>query len=1221
MFALHLRAVASTSRRAAFQSPWRRGWLRALIATSLALVLSLVSLPTAGAEESTTGEPVASAQADEPKAEASEEPKAEPSEEPTSEPKAEPSEEAKPDPKPEPSAEPKDPAPKAEPSEKPAPEPVKPTKSAPAERSTAGTASPAPTKTAQARTQNLTTETTPTPSPTVSEPTWLPLKVRKYVTASYERDYDWKITKQVTSDSPMSVRAGQNGEVDYSVTVTPTAGKDSNFRLTGSIWVVNPNPKAVKVTVSDDLRVAGGQCVLTNATNVMVPAATSGSQADWGQLQVPFACTMPASVNATSAGQNIGIVDWDEADLPGAISPTTGGSWARNYAAFDFSTATPTVTDGDVVVSDSAPEFASTFTQDQRTLHAADILASDSKSVTFTYSRMLGSTVLPGSCSTFDNTAVVAALSGNPALDRTGEDQVAGDLTASASVDVCAGYAPLKVRKYVTPSYDRDYDWKITKTVVGSATAQVAPGATAPFDYQLTVMPSGPQDSNFKLTGTIWAANPNAKPVPVTFSDDIRLAGASCTVTDPGNLVVPAATGTKPSEWGTVSVPVDCTMPAGTNATTAGINVGLIDWADEDLPGAVSPDTHGSWARSYAGFDFATATPTVTDQTIVVTDTAPEFAAAFTPAQRTLDAATLLASDTKSTSFLYTRHLGESVAAGQCVPFDNTATLTGAEGAPAPAREGDDQVAGDLTSSASVEVCAVQQWTDVGITKTHSSMEGTSVEPGQEFDYLLTVTNNGTNAATNVVVTDPVPSRLAVLGLTLPTGWTNANAPALVDADGKVSVSIPSLAVGASADITVHVKVTPLDQAPVATGGVSAMPELDGNALVNTACVAADMDSNPENNCASDHLETRDIAANVGVKCVADAAYLTFSVNTTANLKDLPITLNWMAVDGSGNPVPGADPADAGMSGVHRGEVYTLAWPGAGFGPGGVSTDWPGWRPLRASDYAPDGSNYYLPGTTTPMTAEQRQTHLFNGMILDDSELDYSWRFGSKVTFSVNPEISFNVAYPDASADCMVARSTKVEITKTASVTETVPGESFDYDLAVKNVAGNGAADGVVVTDPIPSHLKVDQVTTGASPSFPSWRSCEVTGTDADGYGGLLTCDLFGVLQPGQSAPAITLGVTVDPETDVTDIDNVAAVDYHLFGNPSDTGHDEDDATVHLLLAVLGEEPEAEEGTPTAVLAMTGSEGTTSLLGAALAAILAGSLLLLGRRRRHGDAS
>ena len=88
---------------------------------------------------------------------------------------------------------------------------------------------------------------------------------------------------------------------------------------------------------------------------------------------------------------------------------------------------------------------------------------------------------------------------------------------------------------------------------------------------------------------------------------------------------------------------------------------------------------------------------------------------------------------------------------------------------------------------------------DVGIVKTDSS---DPVVAGGTLTYTITVTNNGPSTATNVVVTDPLPT-----GLTFTSG-TASNGGTVANANNTVTATIPTLASGASATITVVTAVS-----------------------------------------------------------------------------------------------------------------------------------------------------------------------------------------------------------------------------------------------------------------------------------------------------------------------------------------------------------------------------------------------------------------------------
>lgn len=237
---------------------------------------------------------------------------------------------------------------------------------------------------------------------------------------------------------------------------------------------------------------------------------------------------------------------------------------------------------------------------------------------------------------------------------------------------------------------------------------------------------------------------------------------------------------------------------------------------------------------------------------------------------------------------------------------------------------------------------------------------------------------------------------------------------------------------------------------------------------------------------------------------------------------------------------------------------------------------------------------------------------IFNGLILDASELDYAWRNGTTVVLSVNPSMTFDVEYPPATPECFVARHTEVQIEKTASVEKSEPGKSFTYDLAVANVSDDSAADGVIVTDTIPADLKITDVSwpgKGDAAVFPNWSSCAVAGQNGSGYGGTLTCELFGPLQPvgaglgTSAAPTITLAATVNASSTASVITNVGVVDYHTFGDPEDAGRDSDDAVVLL------------SGLPA-----TGGSAMYPLILLGFLALLGGALTVVTIRRRREEA-
>src|SRR6202007_416310 len=112
----------------------------------------------------------------------------------------------------------------------------------------------------------------------------------------------------------------------------------------------------------------------------------------------------------------------------------------------------------------------------------------------------------------------------------------------------------------------------------------------------------------------------------------------------------------------------------------------------------------------------------------------------------------------------------------------NSATVKGNEPDPNTANN---------TASASTQVTASA---DLAITKTAPA----SAAVGTNFNYTLTVKNNGPSASTGSTVTDTLPGGVTFVSAS--SGCTNAS--------GTVTCNVGSLASGASATITITVTPT-----------------------------------------------------------------------------------------------------------------------------------------------------------------------------------------------------------------------------------------------------------------------------------------------------------------------------------------------------------------------------------------------------------------------------
>ncbi len=125
---------------------------------------------------------------------------------------------------------------------------------------------------------------------------------------------------------------------------------------------------------------------------------------------------------------------------------------------------------------------------------------------------------------------------------------------------------------------------------------------------------------------------------------------------------------------------------------------------------------------------------------------------------------------------------------------------------------------------------------------------------------------------------------------------------------------------------------------------------------------------------------------------------------------------------------------------------------------------------------------------------------------------------------------------PNDNQDCESTPivGTTLQILKSDGDVTATPGGTFRYTITVTNL-GPGAATGVTMTDDIPNELAVVGMPTGAG-----W-ACAVTGRDAQGFDGIVTCTLQEPLAPATAAPPITVEVRLG--TGVTDpVTNYAVV-------------------------------------------------------------------------------
>ena len=200
---------------------------------------------------------------------------------------------------------------------------------------------------------------------------------------AFARDYDWTIEKSVKGASSQTVPQGTPASFAYDVVVTPSAAKDTAFVVSGVISVQNPNPTTISgVQLTDSL--PGGQCTIDK------PAGPLSIQK--GTSTFDYSCVLPGAT-PTTTGTNTATASWDKAAYHG-----TSGS-ASGTAGVDFAQATVVVTDATATVTDTQVQLGDVP-------GGAVVKASDGPR-TFTYTKAFDG--VPGTCTTYDNTAKVVA--------------------------------------------------------------------------------------------------------------------------------------------------------------------------------------------------------------------------------------------------------------------------------------------------------------------------------------------------------------------------------------------------------------------------------------------------------------------------------------------------------------------------------------------------------------------------------------------------------------------------------------------------------------------------------------------------------------------------------------------------------------------------------------------------------------------------------------------
>jgi len=318
---------------------------------------------------------------------------------------------------------------------------------------------------------------------------------------------------------------------------------------------------------------------------------------------------------------------------------------------------------------------------------------------------------------------------------------------------------------------------------------------------------------------------------------------------------------------------------------------------------------------------------------------------------------------------------------------------------------------------------------------------------GANITYTQSVTNNGPDAATNVMVSQTLPASVGYVSISAPAGFT-CTTPA-AGASGTINCASPSLANGATANFTLVVKVL----------------ALSGSVTETLVASSSTSDSNNANNSAQ--------------------AVTTISAPTTA---DLSITKSTAATS-----------VAAGGSISY---TITLTNNGPHNATSVVMTDVLPASLLFQSISAPAGFSCTTPAIGANGTVTCNGASLANGA---SAPFTLVVTVDGNASGTISNTAGVSAAQTDstpgnssatASPVTVNAASADLSLAKTTNATQAVIGGTITYTITLTN-NGPDAASSVVVSDVLPSSLLFQSI------SAPAGFSCT---TPAVGASGTISC-------------------------------------------------------------------------------------------------------------------
>jgi LPXTG-motif cell wall-anchored protein len=191
---------------------------------------------------------------------------------------------------------------------------------------------------------------------------WQPLSISKGAAGAFNARYLWNVEKQIapTPDGPWSdgttvvaplaktVALGGDTNLYYRLVVTETGVDRTDYVVSGTIEVGNPNDESVDATIHEDLAtctINGGEAGAD--ADVSVPA---------GGASYPYSCALGDDLEVVP-DTNSATVSWDKSTYPQAVDDIDASGDYSDAATSDPIVWDETATDQTITVTDDHYDF------------------------------------------------------------------------------------------------------------------------------------------------------------------------------------------------------------------------------------------------------------------------------------------------------------------------------------------------------------------------------------------------------------------------------------------------------------------------------------------------------------------------------------------------------------------------------------------------------------------------------------------------------------------------------------------------------------------------------------------------------------------------------------------------------------------------------------------------------------------------------------------------